>query len=182
MTWAQCILYATPLSILSSAIVIPSVNNLPEDKKEFHIYESTFSDIVGIMLFYFLITFFDADAPLAINEQVVSDHSGNPYYDFLFNLAVTIGISLLSGYVLLLIFQNIQEKAKLFVLISVLLLLYAVSKVYHLSPLIIILVFGLMVSNSNLFFRGRLKKMLHVEKFKEMEEDLHSLTAETASW
>jgi cell volume regulation protein A len=47
-------LYATPLSILSSAIIIPSVSTLAEVKKEFHIYESTFSDIMGIMMFYFL--------------------------------------------------------------------------------------------------------------------------------
>ncbi|MEM9931526.1 MAG: cation:proton antiporter, partial [Bacteroidota bacterium] len=48
-------LYATPLSILSSAIIIPSVTGLKKDKKEFHVYESTFSDILGIMFFYFLI-------------------------------------------------------------------------------------------------------------------------------
>ena len=46
-------IYATPLSILSSAIIIPSVAALKEEKKEFHIYESTFSDILGIMMFYF---------------------------------------------------------------------------------------------------------------------------------
>ena len=53
-------LYATPLSILSSAIIIPSVSGLKEQKKEFHIYESTFSDILGIMLFYFLAGQLDA--------------------------------------------------------------------------------------------------------------------------
>ena len=44
-------IYATPLSILSSAIIIPSVATLTEVKREFHIYESTFSDMLGIMLF-----------------------------------------------------------------------------------------------------------------------------------
>ncbi len=55
MTMQSAWLYATPLSILSSAIIIPSVSGLSETKKEFHIYESTFSDIMGIMMFYFLI-------------------------------------------------------------------------------------------------------------------------------
>ena len=50
------LLYAVPLSIMSSAIIIPSVSALDEDKKEFMVYESTFSDILGIMLFYFLIS------------------------------------------------------------------------------------------------------------------------------
>ena len=51
MTMQSAWLYATPLSILSSAIIIPSVSGLKKKKKEFHIYESTFSDILGIMLF-----------------------------------------------------------------------------------------------------------------------------------
>ena len=55
MTMQSAWIYATPLSILSSAIIIPSVSGLPEAKKEFHIYESTFSDIMGIMMFYFLV-------------------------------------------------------------------------------------------------------------------------------
>ncbi|MBT8254026.1 MAG: cation:proton antiporter, partial [Bacteroidia bacterium] len=55
MTMPQAWLYATPLSILSSAIIIPSVGGLSQEKKEFHIYESTFSDIAGIILFYFLV-------------------------------------------------------------------------------------------------------------------------------
>jgi len=55
MTMQSAWLYATPLSILSSAIIIPSVSGLKESKKEFHIYESTFSDIMGIMMFYFLV-------------------------------------------------------------------------------------------------------------------------------
>ena len=54
MTMQKAWLYATPLSILSSAIIIPSVSGLNENKKEFHIYESTFSDILGIMMFLFL--------------------------------------------------------------------------------------------------------------------------------
>ena len=49
------LLYAIPLSIISSAIVIPSVEGLSRDKKEFMIYESAFSDILGIMFFFLLI-------------------------------------------------------------------------------------------------------------------------------
>lgn len=55
MTMQSAWLYATPLSILSSAIIIPSVSGLSEAKKEFHVYESTFSDIMGIMMFYYLV-------------------------------------------------------------------------------------------------------------------------------
>lgn len=175
MSWAQALLYSTPLSILSSAIIIPSVSNLSEKKREFHIYESTFSDIIGIMLFYFLIGYFE-------NEIAASTGlaTGNPMGEFIVNLFVTLAISLVASYAILIIFQKINSGAKLFVLISVLILLYAIAKKFHLSPLIIILIFGLAVSNSSLFFIGPFKKMLNPEKFKEMEHGLHNLTAETA--
>ena len=58
-TWESALLYAVPLSILSSAIVIPSIEYFKKDLKEFMIYQSTFSDIIGIMLFYFLVEGFE---------------------------------------------------------------------------------------------------------------------------
>ncbi len=50
----SCIVYAIPLSIISSAIVLPSVHHLGEEKKEFLIYEASFSDIIGIMVFNYI--------------------------------------------------------------------------------------------------------------------------------
>lgn len=176
MTWLTALLYATPLSILSSAIIIPSVGSLVKHKKEFHIYESTFSDILGIMLFYFLIGMLDAQVPV----EVGADEHGNPVAAFFISLGLTIAIALISSYILLTIFQHIKGGAKLFLLIAMLLLLYAVGKKMHLSPLIIILVFGLVVSNSKLFFRGILAPLLHKEKFHDMEHGLHVVTLETA--
>jgi len=55
LSYYTAFIYAIPLSIMSSAIIIPSVNQLSGKKKEFMIYESTFSDILGIMVFYFAI-------------------------------------------------------------------------------------------------------------------------------
>lgn len=171
--YMHALLYATPLSILSSAIVIPSVNNLDQHKKEFHIYESTISDILGIMLFYFLLGIMGTQG----------GHSGlmeNPIGSFFLGLAITILVGVAAGYILILVFQHIQTGPKLFLLISMLILLYAVGKLMHLSPLIIILIFGLMVSNSRLFFRGPIKKYLHQDKFERIESGLHMLTLETA--
>ena len=50
----QALLHAIPLSVISSAIAIPSVRHMDEEKREFVVYESTFSDIVGIVLFNFV--------------------------------------------------------------------------------------------------------------------------------
>lgn len=164
-------LYATPLSILSSAIIIPSVVGLNESKKEFHIYESTFSDIAGIMLFYFL-----------TGQIETAEHAGGGggVAGFFGNLVLTIVISLVASYLIILIFQNIKTHAKLFLLIAVLLLLYSVGKKLHLSSLIIILIFGLVIANMKLFFRGALARWLNMEKASHIYEGLHVITLETA--
>jgi NhaP-type Na+/H+ or K+/H+ antiporter len=160
-------LYATPLSILSSAIIIPSVIGLKATKKEFHIYESTFSDILGIMMFYFLI-------------GKLNPAEDNGLVGFAGNIILTIVISLIASYAIILIFQKLKSQVKLFLLIAVLLLLYAVGKQMHLSSLIIILIFGLVIANMKLFFVGKLKQYLHFEKAHHIYHELHTITAETA--
>ncbi len=168
MTTKTAWLYATPLSILSSAIIIPSVSGLAEVKKEFHIYESTFSDILGIMLFYFLAGQLDA----------AEDSTG--LLGFSGNVLLTIVLSVVASYVIVFVFQNIKSHVKLFLMIAVLLLLYALGKQMHLSSLIIILVFGLMIANMKLFFRGKLSQWLDFKKVQQIYEGLHVVTVETA--
>ena len=161
-------LYATPLSILSSAIIIPSVSGLKEQKKEFHIYESTFSDILGIMVFYFL------------TGRLGQQGEGSGISSYLVTVALTIVVSLVASYIIVIVFQRIRSHVKLFLLIAVLLLLYALGKKMHLSSLIIILVFGLLIANMKLFFQGPLKEWLHMEKAHHIYEGLHVITMETA--
>ncbi|MFX0555487.1 cation:proton antiporter [Maribacter sp. CXY002] len=160
-------LYATPLSILSSAIIIPSVSGLSDTKREFHIYESTFSDIMGIMMFYYLIGGLDPSA----------DHGA---VGFAGNILLTIIIGLVASYAIILIFQQIKSQAKLFLLIAVLLLLYAIGKKFHLSSLVIILIFGLVIANVKLFFPGKMSVFLENDKLKQIYHELHIITLETA--
>ena len=167
MTEESSWLYAVPLSILSSAIVIPSVVNLTPVKREFHIYESTFSDILGILFFYFLTGQYTPDSDVTTVGYGLS-------------ILFTIVISVLLSYGIILIFQRIERSAKLFLLIAVLLLLYALGKKLHLSSLIIILTFGLVIANTNLFFQGRLQQFLRADKIRDLYKELHIITAETA--
>lgn len=161
-------IYATPLSILSSAIIIPSVSGLSKSKKEFHIYESTFSDILGIMLFYFL------------TGQLDAAEGSSGLGGFSLNLLLTLALSFIASYLILFVFQNIRSSVKLFLLISVLLLLYAVGKQFHLSSLIIILIFGLLISNVELFYPGKMGALLDKKKAHDIYEGLHVVTMETA--
>ncbi|MEO8116405.1 MAG: cation:proton antiporter, partial [Bacteroidota bacterium] len=51
----HCIIYSIPLSIMSSSIVLPSLHHLNETKKDFLVYEASFSDIIGILIFNYFI-------------------------------------------------------------------------------------------------------------------------------
>ncbi|MEQ9099735.1 MAG: cation:proton antiporter [Imperialibacter sp.] len=162
------LIYAIPLSILSSAIIIPSVGNLSDSKKEFMIYESTFSDILGIMFFYFLI----GSADTTTTSEVVWEVSSS--------ILITIALSIIISYSLVLLLQKLTTKVKLFFLIAVLVLLYSTGKMFHLSSLLIIMVFGLVLSNHTIFFRGKLKKLIDETALKNILEDFHVVTMESA--
>lgn len=160
--------YAIPLSVMSSSIILPSVKQLSEHKKEFMIYESTFSDIVGIMLFYFVI---DANEAATTTSTIV---------DVTVNVGITIFLSVILSYLLVLIFQRIRDSARLFLLISVLIMLYSIGKIFHLSSLIVILVFGLILSNYQLFFSGKLKKFVDGDILTGINKEFHLVTLESA--
>jgi NhaP-type Na+/H+ or K+/H+ antiporter len=164
----NALLHAIPMSILSSAIILPSVHGLEEDKKEFMIYESTFSDILGITFFYLML------------QQFEPETTGSLWFSLGANTGLTIIISLVASYVLIFIFQKLKSEVKLFLLISVLILLYAVAKLNHLSSLLIILVFGLVLNNTNVFFRGRLKSLIDTEKVSRILIDFRLITMESA--
>ena len=157
---------AVPLSVVSSAIVIPSVINLDEDKKEFLIYESTFSDILGILVF---------DIVLAIPGS-----GGHVVSKVGLGLIFTIIISLIVGYVLIFLFEHITTKVKFFLFLSILTTLFIAGKLFHLSSLILILIFGLMLENYHLFFRGFMRKFFWQEKIEEVREQFKIITFETA--
>lgn len=163
----DCLIYGIPLSIMSSAIIIPSVGSLQGDKKEFMVYESTFSDILGIMLFYFM----------------VGNEEATPYgfaSEIILNIVATVVVSAIVAYGLVYIFQKLQTQVKLFLIIAVLMLMFALGKLFHLSALLIILAFGLVLRNPKIFFRGPLEKFVTEEKVKPIMHDFHILTLESA--
>jgi len=168
--WENAILYAVPLSILSSAIVIPSVEYFKKDLKEFMIYQSTFSDILGIMLFYFLVEGFE-------------NPSGNAtewLLQFGWSFGISVIVSAVFSYLLVIMLQNIKTQLKLFLLISALILLYAVGKLLHLSSLLVILIFGMILNNPQLFFPGRLRRLLKANIVSTLLKDFKLITRETA--
>ncbi|HIL66770.1 MAG TPA: sodium:proton exchanger [Flavobacteriales bacterium] len=164
----NALLYTIPLSVLSSAIILPSIDDLGEDKREFMIYESTFSDIIGIVGFYSVLTMLGSSSFEGVYGEVFG------------NLVLTVLFSVIISYILICVFQNIKGHVKLFLLISILLLLYAVGKMFHLSSLIIILIFGIILNNYKLFFKGVLGKLVNMERVEDVLDDMKVITAETS--
>lgn len=162
------LIYAIPLSIMSSAIVIPSVVNLAEDKKEFMIYESTISDILGIMFFYLLI------------ESVDATSSGHVAVGIFFNISLTLIVSIVASYGLIYVFHKLENSIRLFLLIAVLILLYAIGKLFHLSSLLIILAFGLILNNRKLFLRGKFKQYMNDTALDKVYDQLKLVTIESS--
>lgn len=161
-------LYSVPLSIMSSAIIIPGVSGLITSKKEFLVYESAFSDILGIMFFYFLLRHGDTPtiAGIALNVSL--------------NIISTVFLAVVVSYLLVWLLQRINAQVKMVLLISVLVMLYALAEMFHLSSFIIILIFGLVLNNYSVFFRGRLRLWIHEEKLKPLVENFHLITMESA--
>ena len=164
----RALLFAIPLSILSSAIIIPSVNNLREDKKEFLIYESTFSDIIGIMFFYFLLGSTDANSAHEVGLSIS------------LNVFGTIIVSFVMSYALIILFEKLSSNIKLFLLIAVLIMIYAIGKSLHMSSLLMILIFGLVLNNKRIFFTGPFKKFLKEKEMESILSNFKVITGETA--
>ena len=162
------LLYTIPLSILSSAIILPSIGLLEKEKKDFMVYESSFSDILGIISFHLIIGFHEPGG----SEGMLSEVGINLFLVILFSIIIS--------YVLIYFFQKIKEGAKLFFLLSILALLYGIGKVLHFESLILILFFGVVLNNHTLFFKGKLKTFIDEQRVESLIDNFKVLIGETA--
>lgn len=141
---------AIPFCVISSAIAITSVRNLSSHNKEFVIYESSLSDILGVLIFNFL----------ALNETIDRFSFGN----FGLQLLIITVVSFIATIGLSFLLSKIEHHIKFVPIILLVILIYAVSKIYHLPGLIFILLFGLSIGNLD-----ELKRFRWTEKFKPEE-------------
>ena len=166
LPFSSAFLYAIPMSIISSAIVIPSTSHLPERKKEFVIYESSFSDILGILAFNYMLM-----------KNLLSLKSA---FIFAGNILFAIVISAAASLLLLFIITRIKIGLKFFLLFAVLSLIYASGELIHLPSLLVVLVFGLVLNNAKSIFHGKLKRILPNPEIEPIVGLLRTMTAETS--
>ncbi len=124
---------AIPLCVISSAIAIPSVKYLSSANKEFIIYESSLSDILGVLLFNFF----------ALNAVISLSSFGS----FVLQLIIIIAISFVATVGLSFLIGRIEHSIKFAPIILLVILIYEISKIYHLPGLLFILLFGLFLGN-----------------------------------
>ncbi|OON69281.1 cation:proton antiporter [Hymenobacter sp. CRA2] len=162
----SCLLNAVPLAVISSAVAIPSVAGLGGEKQEFIVYESTFSDILGIMLFNF----------------VAQDNfaQGISALTFTRDLLAILVVSALATAILAFLLHRIRLHVKFFLVLAFLVLIYSLAKKLHLSSLLVVLVFGLVLKNADLFLRGPLRRWFQLERLQDELRQLQSITAESA--
>ena len=163
-------IFATPLSIISSAVAIPSAANLLNQDKEFVVYESTFSDILGIVIFNYAIRQAESGQPMIVFESIVGLG--------LQILGIVI-ISILITYVLFRLLQNIEHHVKFFLILSLLILVYAIGKFFHLPALLTIFIFGVFLSNIKELLPKFLLRYFQLNHSEKGLHEFHILTAES---
>ena len=172
LEYATSVIYAIPLSIISSAVAIPSATGLITKNKEFVVYESTFSDILGIMIFYYCIRQAEKGEPFIGLE---------PIFTLIGQIFLIIGISIAITYLLFQLIQRIEHHVKFFLILALLILAYEIGKDFlKLPSLVLIFIFGIFLSNFTNLIPKNLKKYIKTDNIKK--SDLHEfylLTAES---
>ncbi|MBC7556334.1 MAG: cation:proton antiporter [Chryseobacterium sp.] len=133
ISFRESLINVTPFCIISSSIAIPSAINLTSAKREFIIYESSISDIVGVIFFNF-VTFGTA----------ITLSGG---FHFIGQFLLMILISIVASLILAILLSKIDHHIKYGPIIISIILIYEISKIYHLPALIFILFFGLVLGN-----------------------------------
>ncbi|WP_035664693.1 sodium:proton antiporter [Flavobacterium sp. ACAM 123] len=132
-SFRESLINAIPFCVISSAIAIPSVRNLSSSQKEFIIYESSLSDIFGVIFFNFI----------AYNTSFGLETFGY----FCLEILIIIAISFVATILLSFLLNKIQHHIKFVPIVLLIILIYEISKIFHLPALIFILVFGLSIGN-----------------------------------
>ncbi|WP_158824975.1 cation:proton antiporter domain-containing protein [Mucilaginibacter lacusdianchii] len=162
----RCFINAIPFCVVSSAIAIPSAASINKQKREFIIYESSFSDILTVILFNFMLS----------NKHINVGSFAKLSIELATILAFAVGACLF----LLYLIGRITHHVKFFLIIAILILVYAIGQSYHLSSLIIVLSLGLFLNNADqirpLWFR---KQFIYPGLQVDLKQ-LHQLSAESA--
>jgi Kef-type K+ transport system membrane component KefB len=140
-----------PLGIISSAVAIPSASSLSDSNREFVIYESSFSDILGILIFDFVLINFNS--------------LGKGILGFTAEILMTLigGVLISAG--LAYILHKTKYHVKNVLITTVIVLIYALTKLIHMPSLLVVLIFGLIMNNYHLIKNRVTEKFIDFKGF-----------------
>lgn len=149
-----------PLCVISSAIAIPTVRFFDKTSKEFVIYESSFSDIIGVLFFNFM-----------VYNEVIDMFA---FLDFGREILVMLVLSFVFTILLAYLLNKIDSHVKFTPIIIIVIMIYFISKHLHLPGLLFILILGLFLGNlerlASFKWISRLKpEILHNEAMRLKE-------------
>ena len=161
---AVAVLAAIPFAVISSAVAIPAARGLAEQPREFVTYESSLSDIVGVLVFY------------------AWQNANGSLETFTFDLLGGGGISLVAAaaaaLALFYFINQLEGHVRFLPLIAGLICLYAVGKELHLSPLIMVLGCGLLINNPHLITWHKQLRALRSDALQQTLGEFKGLVAE----
>jgi hypothetical protein len=159
-------LAAIPFAVISSAVAIPSAAGLGQEPREFVTYESSISDIVGVLVFYAWLG--SGGEPGAF----LADLFGGGAISLLVAVAAALG--------LLHLINRIEGHVRFLPLLAGMMLIYGIGKELHLTPLVLVFVCGLLLNNPQLLGRapwlGKLLRDGYDDTLKEFKGLVTELT------
>jgi cell volume regulation protein A len=155
---------AIPLGIISSAVAISSSAHLDSDQKEFIIYESSFSDIIGILAFNFIL----------LNQEAI----GVGLLHFTLQGLLTVLLAAVITSALAILLHKINYHINYVIILTYVITVYTLAELIHLPALFLVLVFGIALSNSQLVENTFIKKFVQFDKFRNDVESFRKILRE----
>ncbi|HPO41250.1 MAG TPA: cation:proton antiporter, partial [Bacteroidales bacterium] len=145
------VLNMIPLGIISSAAAIPSAEGLSSKEKEFIVYESSFSDILGILAFDFIL-FGQSEMNLGVGNFLIAG-----FLTIVIAAVTTVGLAWL--------LHKANYHVNYVIIMTFVVLVYVLAELYHLPALLLVLVFGLALSNNRIVENTFISRYIEFGKF-----------------
>ena len=153
-----------PFAVISSAVAIPSATGLAQQPREFVVYESSLSDILGVLVFY---------AWLGSGGSL-----GAFAADLLGGVAISAAAAVAAALGLYVLINKLEGHVRFLPMLAGIVCLYAIGKELHLSPLVLVLVCGLLLNNTHVLRRlPRVNAIRHPE-YEQTLKEFKGLVAE----
>lgn len=166
LSWKGAVLHAAPLSVVSSAIAIPSASRLAPSLREFVSVESSFSDILGVLLFNAIVL------PGALGMATLAEMG--------WRSAVVLTSSILVVAILFKMLRDGSQHVRFVPILASLILFYSIGKLLHLPSLLLVFLFGLAFTNLGALPAGPLRDWLVRDEFADDAKLMKTLVVESA--